>query len=413
MARQFTIPDWYRSPIVSSIKKQRALADPRKKDLSPSRVEIPGITFKIARHFGFCYGVEHAIETAFRALDENPGKRIFLLSEMIHNPAVNKDLESRGVRFLMRTDGTFLIPLDEITPEDVVIVPAFGTTVQMIQQLEQRGITPSRYDATCPFVEKVWTRAKQLGNLGYTIVIHGKNYHEETRATFSRAALAGPSVIIRDMKEAQALAQFIKKEKPASDFLNEFSGKFSDGFDPSKHLSRIGVVNQTTMLAHETIEISEYLKQVVLSEKSRDETEYDFADTRDTLCYATEENQSAIVKMIEEGGDVAVVVGGYNSSNTTHLAKICATKLPTFHIQDEQEILSNEVIRHFSYTENKITETSGWLPRKTNLTILLSAGASSPDSLVDAVIQRIAKVLAGGDAISALLTSSQSLQIPT
>lgn len=393
MARQFSIPEWYRSPIVSKIKKERSLADPRKKDLSPSIVEFPGITFKIARHFGFCYGVEHAIETAFRALEENPGKRIFLLSEMIHNPAVNRDLEARGVKFLMRTDGTFLIPLETITPDDVVIVPAFGTTVQMIQKLENLGITPHKYDATCPFVEKVWTRSRQLGSQGYTIVIHGKHYHEETRATFSRAALSGPSIVIRDMAEAEKLAKYIRRAGSQDKFYEEFAGKYSENFDPLIHLSRIGVVNQTTMLAHETIEIADFLKEVVISQKNSGNAEFDFADTRDTLCYATEENQSAIVRAVSDGGDVAVVVGGYNSSNTSHLAKICATKLPTFHIQDEQEILSSSTIRHFSYSENKVAKTDSWLPNKPNLTILLSAGASSPDSLVDAVIQRIVTVI--------------------
>lgn len=393
MARQFSIPDWYRSPIVSKIKKERAIADPRKKDLSPSVVELPGVTFKIARHFGFCYGVEHAIETAFKALEENPGKRIFLLSEMIHNPAVNRDLETRGVKFLMRTDGTFLIPLETITPDDVVIVPAFGTTVQMIQKLEAQGITPSRYDATCPFVEKVWTRSKQLGAQGYTIVIHGKHYHEETRATFSRAALAGPSIVIRDMNEAEKLAKFIRRAGTPEAFYEEFAGKYSEDFDPTKHLSQIGVVNQTTMLAHETIEIADFLRDVVMSQKNSGNSEFHFAETRDTLCYATEENQSAIVRAVEDGGDVAIVVGGYNSSNTTHLAKICSSKLPTFHIQDEQEIISASTIRHFSYSENKVAKTDNWLPSSPHLTILLSAGASSPDSLVDAVIQRIVTVL--------------------
>lgn len=378
MARAFTIPSFYRSPIVSSLKRSRSEEDPRKKDLSPTIIEHPGVRFKLARHFGFCFGVENAIETAFRALEENPGKRIFLLSEMIHNPAVNRDLEERGVKFLMTTDGTPIVPLSEITNDDIVIIPAFGTTVSMLEKLQ--GIRT--YDATCPFVEKVWTRARQLGTQGYTIIIHGKHYHEETKATFSRAALAGPSVIVRDRSEAERLAKYIKGSD--GDFFEEFKGKYSDGFDPTKDLKKIGVVNQTTMLAHETIEIAEYFKELVLS------LGYEFADTRDTLCYATEENQSAVHEMVKQGGDLAIVVGGYNSSNTTHLAKICSKYLPTYHIKDDSEIISTSEIRHLKGQSVEVTR--GWLPSNKPVEVLISAGASSPDSLVDSVIQRIAQI---------------------
>lgn len=381
VAREFSIPTFYRSPIVSTLKRSRAESDPRKKDLSPTVIEHPGVRFKLARHFGFCYGVENAIETAFRALEENPGKRIFLLSEMIHNPAVNRDLEERGVRFLMTTDGTPLVPLSEITNDDIVIIPAFGTTVSMLKKLE--GI--KTYDATCPFVEKVWTRARQLGTQGYTIIIHGKHYHEETKATFSRAALAGPSVIVRDRAEAERLAHYIKGGD--GNFFEDFKGKFSEGFDPKRDLKKIGVVNQTTMLANETIEIAEFFRQVVSS--SGDGSH--FADTRDTLCYATEENQSAVLEMVKQGGDIAIVVGGYNSSNTTHLAKICAEYLPTYHIKDDSEIISRDEIRHLKGSDVQISKS--WLPSKPVVDVLISAGASSPDSLVDSVIQRVAEIV--------------------
>ena len=201
--KKFTIPEFYRSPIISSIKNRRRALDQRKRDLSPSVFSVGHLEFKIARHFGFCYGVENAIEIAFRALDENPGKRIFLLSEMIHNPMVNADLQARGVRFLMNTDGSQTILFSELRPDDVVIVPAFGTTVELFATLEGLGINPQSYNATCPFVEKVWNRSKQLGEGGYTVVIHGKHYHEETRATFSHAEQNAASIVIRNMEEAK------------------------------------------------------------------------------------------------------------------------------------------------------------------------------------------------------------------
>jgi 4-hydroxy-3-methylbut-2-enyl diphosphate reductase len=354
VAREFSIPTFYRSPIVSTLKKSRAKSDPRKKDLSPTVIEHPGVRFKLARHFGFCYGVENAIETAFRALEENPGKRIFLLSEMIHNPAVNRDLEERGVRFLMTTDGTPIVPLSEITNDDIVIIPAFGTTVSMLKKLEG-------------------------------IIIHGKHYHEETKATFSRAVLAGPSIIVRDRAEAERLAHYIKGGD--GDFYEEFKGKYSEGFDPRRDLKKIGVVNQTTMLANETIEIAEFFREVISSCGDG----FHFADTRDTLCYATEENQSAVLEMVKQGGDLAIIVGGYNSSNTTHLAKICAEYLPTYHIKDDSEIITRDEIRHLKGSDVQISKS--WLPSKPVVDVLISAGASSPDSLVDSVIKRVAEIV--------------------
>ena len=199
MPREFNVPLFYRSPIISVVKQSRRGIDPRKRDLAPSVLDFGPVHFKIARHFGFCYGVENAIEIAYRALDENPDKRIFLLSEIIHNPHVNTDLRERGVQFLCETSGKQLIPFDELTPADVVIVPAFGTTLEIQSELNKRGINPYAYNTTCPFVEKVWKKSAEIGRQDYTIVVHGKRYHEETRATFShgeigstRGGCAGP-----------------------------------------------------------------------------------------------------------------------------------------------------------------------------------------------------------------------------
>lgn len=412
MGRKFDIPSFYRSPIISTVKQARRIQDQRKKDLAPSVLDLGSVRFKIARHFGFCFGVENAIDIAFRALSENPGKRIFLLSEMIHNPSVNNDLRSRGVQFLQSTDGAQLTPFDTLGPDDIVIVPAFGTTIELFQKLKERGINPQTYNATCPFVEKVWNRSEQLGTLGYTIVIHGKHYHEETRATFSHARQSAPSVVIRNMEEAKVLAQYIGTDASSEEFLKIFQGKYSEGFEPAKDLMRIGVVNQTTMLAGETQAIADYLKGVMVERYGEADIKTHFADTRDTLCYATTENQQAIHHLVETGGDIAVVIGGYNSSNTAHLAKICTHKLPTFYVQDAGEILSESLIRHLDLETMKITESRNWLPMQPDgrpIQILVSAGASSPDAQVDEVIVRIAELYEVRAALAKALVPYEEL----
>lgn len=411
MGRTFAIPESYRSSLVSTIKKARAKSDPRKKDLSPTAFDLGRVRFKFARHFGFCFGVENAIEIAFRAIEENPDKRIFLLSEMIHNPSVNKDLVNRGVKFLLATDGTQLIPFSTLNPEDIVIVPAFGTSVELFGELTRVGIDPQIYNATCPFVEKVWTRSRMLGEQGFTVIIHGKHYHEETRATFSHARLSAPSVVIRDMKEATDLAAYIKGEREAGGFFEEFKGRHSEGFLPDRDLKKIGVVNQTTMLAHETQAISDFLKNTMREAYPGEEVTAHFADTRDTLCYATAENQNAVHELVKSGGDLAVVIGGYNSSNTSHLATICSRVLPTFYVKDADEILSGDEIRHIDIDSKEVRITSGWLPKKEKLDILVTAGASSPDSLVDEVISKIAGILGVYDNIPSVVSPfSASLQ---
>ncbi len=217
--KTFNVPVVYRSPLITAIKQKRKLDDKMKKDLRPTKLDFGPVQIFLARHFGFCYGVENAIEIAFRTVDENPGKRIFLLSEMIHNPFVNDDLKSRGVQFLMDTYGRTLIPMDEINGDDVVITPAFGTTIAIDSLLKARGIHTEKYDTTCPFVEKVWNRSGQIAQKGYSIVVHGKPTHEETRATFSHSAANAPTVVVNDMTEAKALSKYITGEKPAADFI--------------------------------------------------------------------------------------------------------------------------------------------------------------------------------------------------
>ena len=393
MARQFDVPAFYRSPIVTRVKAARTAADPRKKDLSPSVLDFGPLRVKLARHFGFCFGVENAIEIAYRALDENPDMaaagRIFLLSEMIHNPHVNEDLLARGIRFLRTTSGEPLLPLDTLAPGDLVIVPAFGAPTEVLDDLSARGVDVQAYDTTCPFVVRVWKKGASIGAKGYTVVVHGKRTHEETRATFSRAAASAPVVVVRDEAETEALAAVVEGREDAAFFWDHFTGKTSEGFDPARDLARLGVVNQTTMLASETAAIAERIRQAVVT---RDGDDANIADTSDTLCYATKENQDATEALIASGADVAIVVGGYNSSNTSHLVELCEDAgLPTYFVSDADQLISPSLIRHFDWRTRMPRETADWLPEVDGrpLDVILTAGASCPDALLDAVIQTL------------------------
>lgn len=395
--KRFNVPIIYRSPLIAAIKHYRKEKDKLKKDLSPTLLDLGPLRIHLARHFGFCYGVENAIEIAFRCVEENPGKRIFLLSEMIHNPQVNADLQSRGVRFLQDTYGQQLIPYEELTPDDVVIIPAFGTTIAIEERLRQMGIEPTRYNTTCPFVEKVWNRGEAIGQKGYSLVIHGKPKHEETRATFSRSAAHTPSVVVNDMAEAIRLGQYMTGQLPADDFYTEFKGRFSEGFDISKDLQRFGVINQTTQLATDTQAIADHLKQVVKEHFGLTDANIGdrFADTRDTLCYATNDNQTAVQGMLETPADLAIVVGGYNSSNTSHLVELCEARLPTFYIDTAERLLSDTQISHCNWRTKEERITESYLPTHRPLTILMTSGASCPDATVEAVIERLCELIPG------------------
>lgn len=343
----------------------------------------------MARHFGFCYGVENAIEIAYKAREQNPNKRVLLLSQMIHNPAVNKDLLDMGIEFIMDTEGNHFIAWDELTADDVVIIPAFGTTLEIERILERKGVQISSYNTTCPFVERVWNKTQKLGSQGYSIVIHGKPNHEETRATFSHSRHNAPSIIIRDMDEARLLADFITERRPLEEFNTHFANRYSGDFDPASSLSRLGVVNQTTMLATDTQDITHVLRSALLERYGEDRITNHFADTRDTLCYATSDNQKATYGLLETDADVAIVVGGYNSSNTSHIVEMLESKFPTYFIKDEQEILDHQQIRHFDYPNKKMLETTDFLPDSNPLKVVLTSGASCPDALVEKVMQRI------------------------
>lgn len=399
--KSFDVPIIYRSPLITAIKKKRKEQDKMKKpawpadrDFTPTLLDFGPLQIYLARHFGFCYGVENAIEIAFKTVDENPGKRIFLLSEMIHNPQVNADLQAHGVQFLQDNYGKQLISFDELKPEDIVIIPAFGTTLELEERLNRLGIQTENYNTTCPFVEKVWNRSEQIAKKNYTIVIHGKPKHEETRATFSHAAFFAPSVVVKDLGQAIELGKYITGEKPPAQFYEEFKGQYSEDFSATKDLQRIGVVNQTTMLASDTQAIADHLKQVMINKYQLNNENIDgrFADTRDTLCYATLENQQAVTGMLQTKADLAIVVGGYNSSNTSHLVELCEEKLPTYFINNEEKIISPKEILHYNFHTKEELLTKDFLPDKIPVKILITSGASCPDALVEGVINKLANL---------------------
>ncbi|MFN4286490.1 MAG: 4-hydroxy-3-methylbut-2-enyl diphosphate reductase [Lacibacter sp.] len=407
--KKFDVPNIYRSQLITAVKQKRREEDRLKKDLSPTLLNLGAVQFYLARHFGFCYGVENAIEIAFRTIAENPGKRIFLLSEMIHNPQVNATLQEKGVQFLQDTYGNQLVPFETLTADDVVIIPAFGTTLEVEALLRQKGIAIEKYNTTCPFVEKVWNRSEQLAAKGYSIVVHGKPKHEETRATFSHASSHTPTVIVNDMNDAVQLAQYITGQKAPEEFYREFDGLYSKEFDIEKDLQRFGVVNQTTQLASDTQAIAEYLKQVVMQHYGLTEATIAerFADTRDTLCYATNDNQSAVRALLEIPADLAIVVGGYNSSNTTHLVELCEAQLPTYFINGTDKLLSATEILHFNFHDKREYLTRDYLPLHRPVKILVTSGASCPDSLVEAVLRKIAGYYDAEHLIDAYLHNLQ------
>jgi 4-hydroxy-3-methylbut-2-enyl diphosphate reductase len=390
--KTFNVPVIYRSPLISAVKNKRKQQDKMKKDFTPTLLDFGPLQIYLARHFGFCYGVENAIEISFRTIEENPGKRIFLLSEMIHNPQVNADLIEKGVEFLQDTYGKQLIPFEQLTADDVVIIPAFGTTLAIEEKLNQLGIPTEKYNTTCPFVEKVWNRSEQIAKKGYSIVIHGKPKHEETRATFSHAAYNAPAVVVNDMKETELLAAFITGKADPDEFYTVFAGRFSEGFDVTKDLQRIGVVNQTTQLATDTQAIADFLKQTISTHYNLDEKNIGerFADTRDTLCYATNDNQTAVTHMLDTPADMAIVVGGYNSSNSTHLVELCELKLPTWFINSEEKLISAKNILHYNYHQKDEQFAVDYLPGSSPARILITSGASCPDALVEGVIRKLA-----------------------
>jgi 4-hydroxy-3-methylbut-2-enyl diphosphate reductase len=296
---------------------------------------------------------------------------------------------------------------EELSSNDIVIVPAFGTTLEIQAILQSRGIDPYAYDTTCPFVEKVWNRADAIGKKDYTVIVHGKPSHEETKATFSHSQSVTPTLIIKDINQAIALSAYIQGEKSSTEFFAEFEGQYSEGFDPAKDLKRIGVVNQTTMLATDTQEIVDYLRQIirihfqVAPENIKDY----FADTRDTLCYATNDNQSATYGLLAEEADFAIVAGGYNSSNTAHLVDLCVEKLPTYFIKDAEKFISREEILHFENETKLERTTTSFIPAKDKVRVLLTCGASCPDAVMEEILRKLVSFFPGAKQIDEVVNT--------
>lgn len=391
--KSFEIPIYYKSSIIQKIKEIRKNRDHYKKDFSPTILDFGLVQIYLARHFGFCYGVENAIEIAYKTIEENPGKRIFLLSEMIHNHGVNADLQENGIEFILDSFGNQIIDWDEISSDDIVIIPAFGTTLETEEILKKRNIDTLKYNTTCPFVEKVWKKSYSLGKENYTVIIHGKFKHEETKATFSHANKNSPSVIVRDLKETNVLCDIINGKLDKNKFYDFFEGKYSIGFDVESDLQKVGVVNQTTMLASETQDIADCLKSTMLKKYGEANIDDHFADTRDTLCYATNDNQQATLELLKEEVDLAIVVGGYNSSNTSHIVELLDEKFKTYFISDQTKLISRNKIEHYDLSIKREILSKNFIPDKETIKVIITSGASCPDSVVENVILRLLNIL--------------------
>jgi 4-hydroxy-3-methylbut-2-enyl diphosphate reductase len=343
------------------------------------------ITVHLAQEFGFCYGVDRAVDYAYQARARFPDRRIYLTGEIIHNPHVNDQLRAMGIRFLSDPGER----IERLGRDDVVILPAFGVTVDMLQQLEQRGCT--LIDTTCGSVLNVWKNVRRYAEGGYTAVIHGKVWHEETQATASHAVTyGGRYVVVLDDRETAAVCDYIRGRGDRQVFLGRFGRAASAGFDPDRDLCRIGLANQTTMLMSESLAIGDMLKAAVIDRYGAAELAEHF-QAFDTICSATQDRQDAVVAMLADTPpDLMIVIGGYNSSNTCNLARICAGQCPTFHIADPGCLVSAESIRHRPVGSKEETLTTGWLPRGGPVRVGLTSGASTPDNLVGAAVEKLA-----------------------
>ncbi len=398
----------YQSQLCTAIK---ALARQHERTAAaPVTLDFGAVSYVIPSHFGFCLGVKNAIERAYETLAENPGKRVFMLSELIHNPFVNEDLLRRGLRYLQTdkgapytTDGQPNSPTlwDTLTSDDIVIIPAFGATDEDKRRLVRKGIAVFHYDATCMLVEKVWKAARAYGRDGYTVVIHGKHEHEETKATFSNTRRHAHAVIVRNLEETRRLGELIASNDPTvrAKFYEFFAGRHTSGFDVAVHLERVAVVNQTTLLMNETLGILEHLRAVYRGKFGDAEASNRVGGSgrRDTLCYATQVNQDALSRALAEPLDAAFVIGGKNSSNTYQLFRLCEEQLGerAFFIQSESNICSAGSVDHYVYIGGGTGRTEArplWPDDRAPLApkrVLITGGASCPDGIIQQVITRI------------------------
>jgi 4-hydroxy-3-methylbut-2-enyl diphosphate reductase len=344
------------------------------------------LTLHLAREFGFCYGVDRAVDYAYQTRERFPDRTVFLTGEIIHNPHVNEKLRAMGIRFLSDEPDR----VDTLGPTDVVILPAFGVTVAMLQQFERRGCT--LVDTTCGSVLNVWKNVKRYAEGGYTAIIHGKVWHEETQATASQAVeYGGKYLVVFDRAETDVVCDYIRRGGDAAAFMARFANAMSPGFDPDRDLQRIGLANQTTMLMSESLEIGETIRAAMVDRYGAVEAVGKY-QAFDTICSATQDRQDAVVALLRDKTvDLMIVIGGYNSSNTANLARICADSRPTFHISDPDCLLSAEEVRHRPVGSKTEVSAAGWLSAEGPVTIGLTSGASTPDNLVGATVARLAE----------------------
>jgi len=366
------LADSYHSDLVARIKE------------TDYRYAAGRLTLHLAREFGFCYGVDRAVDYAYQARKRFPNRPVYLTGEIIHNPHVNDQLRAQGIRFLSDPGEA----VSALTPDDVVILPAFGITLELLQELEARGCT--LVDTTCGSVLNVWKNVKRYADEGFTSVIHGKYWHEETQATASQARRSGRGhyLVVLDRREAASVCDYIRAGGSRDTFLETFQHAVSAGFDPEMHLQRIGCANQTTMLSSESLEIGEMFRSAMRDRYGEADLPTRFR-AFDTICSATQDRQDAVMTLLaEQRLDLMLVIGGYNSSNTYNLARICAEKLPTYHIAEPTALLSSSEIRHQPVGSKTEVTTAGWLPAG-EIAVGLTSGASTPDNLVDQVIRKL------------------------
>lgn len=369
------VQDHYRSPVVEFLRRTR------------SSITEKGLTVKLAKAFGFCYGVERAIDLAYAASRVFKGQRIFLLGEIIHNPEVNDQLKSMGITPIFEKDGKY--DLEFLTPDDVVIVPAFGAEIGTMDRIKQIGC--KMVDTTCGDVMTVWKRVRQYNREGVTSIIHGKAWHEETKATSSRALNAeGTShyLVVYTLDETDYVCNYIRNGGDKQEFLKKFEGAYSPGFDPDEHLKAVGVANQTTMMRGETEEVQRRFQKAIIDRFGENKL-HDHFRFFDTICGATQERQDALRGMLDsEKMDLLIVVGGYNSSNTSHLAEMGEQLLPTYFIKNSDKLISAKKISHYDQHDNEEVFSEDWLPEG-DVVVGITAGASCPNNLIEETIHRL------------------------
>ena len=372
-AVQAQVLSHYRSELVDRIRARGGV------------VSAGGLTIKLAKEFGFCYGVERAIDLAYAARKAYPDKPIYILGEIIHNPEVNDQIRNMGIQFLSGKEKN--ADIDDIQTGDIVIIPAFGTEVATMDKLRAKGC--QFVDTTCGDVMSVWKRVRQYANESVTSIIHGKAWHEETKATSSRATANGSGhyLVVFTLGETDYVCNYILHGGDKQEFLEKFKGAYSPGFDPDVHLQAVGVANQTTMLRGETEEVQRRLRAAMLQKYGDNESGKHFRFF-DTICGATQDRQDALEKLLREPMALLLVIGGYNSSNTSHLAEMGEAKLPTYFIKNAAKMVSDKVIQHYDQHLHKEVETEDWLPQG-DITVGITAGASCPNNLIEDTIHRL------------------------